>query len=297
MNCKYICPILTSVNQDGSVNYEEMHKLYDYVLDNGVDGILTGGSAGEFYAFSYDEIKALIIDAIQHINHKGYVLAGTGRMIKSETINLSNEVLEAGADAVIIVGPYYSAANEEDVFKYYDEVMGKINGDVFLYNYADRTGYDVPVSTILRLKEKHANFIGIKDTHALLRHTQKYVNEVKNVYPDLLIYTGYDCNCIGNVISGGDGCIGALSNMFPKMCHDVIQALKDEDIVAITKLQREIDEKFKFYEVYTPFNPVMKWAMNELGMPMQEYCKEPLTALSSEVKTQLSGFADKMWRK
>ena len=273
-----------------------MHNLYDYILDQGIDGILTGGSAGEFYAFSYDEVKELIIDAVNHINHKGFVLAGTGRMIKSETINLSNEVLKAGADAVIIVGPYYSAVNAEDVFRYYDDVMEKINGDVYLYNYADRTGYDIPVSTILRLKEKHPNFVGIKDTHALLRHTQKYVNEIKSVYPDMLIYTGYDSNCIGNVISGGDGCIGALSNMFPKMCHDVIKALKEEKLEDIKILQREIDEKFKFYEVYTPFNPLMKWAMKEIGMPMQEYCKEPLTELSEDTKKQLENFANKMWR-
>ncbi len=297
MECKYICPILTSVNEDGSVNYEDMHKLYDLLLNAGIDGILTGGSAGEFYAFTYSELEEMLLDAIKYINHRGYVLAGTGRMAKSETISLSNTALKAGADAVIIVGPYYSAVNQEDVFNYYDDILGKINGNVFMYNYADRTGYDIPVETLLRLKAKHDNFIGVKDTHPVLRHTQKYISDIKAKYPDFMIFTGYDNNCVGNVLSGGDGCIGALSNMFPDMCHSLIQALKKEDLTKIVKLQKEIDKKFNFYEVYTPFNPVMKWAMNELNMPMKENCKEPLTPLSKEVKDSLSDFADKMWRK
>ena len=143
MKAKYICPILTSMNEDGSVNYEEMHAFYDRVLQAGIDGILVGGSAGEFYAFTYDEIRTFILDAVKYIGNRGVVIAGTGRMAKSETISLSNEALQAGADAVIVVGPYYSACNEDDVYAYYDEILQAVKGPVYLYNYSDRTGYDV----------------------------------------------------------------------------------------------------------------------------------------------------------
>lgn len=296
MKCKYICPILTSLNEDGTVNYNDMHALYDQILGAGVDGILVGGSSGEFYAFNYQEIHEMIVDAIKHIQNKGFVLAGTGRMNKSETIALSNSVLEAGADAVIIVGPYYSACSQEDVFNYYDDVIGKIRGDVFLYNYADRTGYDVSVDTILRLLAKHKNFVGVKDTHPVLRHTQKYIQEIKGKYPDFQVFTGYDNNCIASVISGGNGCIGALSNVYPKLCHQIIESLHKEQLANLITLQREIDKCMKFYEVYTPFNPLMKWAMVELNKPMRETCKEPLTPLTAEVKKSLSGIADELWR-
>ena len=296
MNCRYFCPILTSVNADGTVNYEDMHALYDQILAGGIDGILAGGSAGGFYAFTYEEIRAQILDAIQYIGKRGFVLAGTGRMAKSETISLSNEVLAAGADAVIIVGPYYSACSQEDVFHYYDDVLGKIKGKVFLYNYADRTGYDVSSQTILRLRARHDNFVGVKDTHPVLRHTQKYIQDIKSQYPDFIVFTGYDNNFIPSVISGGDGCIGALSNVYPSMCHEAAQALRQENLGAIMKLQREIDKRMKFYEVYTPFNPLMKWAMKELHMPMQEYCKETLTPISKENKQLLSEAARELWR-
>ena len=297
MKSKYICPILTSINDDGSVNYGEMHAFYDRVLEGGIDGILTGGSAGEFYAFSYEEIKDMIIDAISYIDHKGLVIAGTGRMAKSETISLSNEALKAGADAVIIVGPYYSACNSEDVFNYYDEIMGKVNGPVLLYNYSDRTGYDVPAETVLRLLARHTNFIGVKDTNPVLRHTQRYIQMVKSQYPDFLVFTGYDNNCIASVISGGDGCIGALSNVYPDMCHAVTTALDKENLQELMKLQRQIDQYFAFYEAYTPFNPVMKWALKEMGYPVQENCKEPLYPLTEEKKQELSSVADALWRK
>lgn len=297
MNCKYICPILTSINEDGTVNYSEMHDLYDQILSAGIDGILTGGSAGEFYAFTYEELQGMLVDAVKYINHRGFVLAGTGRMAKSETISLSNAAIDAGADAVIIVGPYYSACNQEDVFNYYDDIMGKIHGNIFLYNYEDRTGYDVSSHTILRLLAKHKNFVGVKDTHPVLRHTQKYIQDIKSEYPEFQVFTGYDNNCIPSVISGGNGCIGALSNVYPELCYSVAEALREENLEKIKIAQREIDKRMKFYEVYTPFNPVMKWAMSELDKPMQENCKAPITALTAEVKQSLNEVANSLWRK
>ena len=296
MKAKYICPILTSMNPDESVSYDDMHAFYDRLMDAGIDGVLAGGSAGEFYAFSYDEIKDLIIDAVKYINKRGLVIAGTGRNVKEETIRLSNEVLEAGADAVIIVGPYYSAANSDDVVAYYDEVLSAINGPVYLYNYADRTGYDVTAEMLLALREKHDNLVGVKDTHPVLRHTQRYIQFLKPKYPDFQIYTGYDNNCIPSVISGGDGCIGPLSNLDPVMCHGVIEALGKEDLATLTTLQRKIDSYFAFYEVHTPFNPVMKWALNEMGYPVQETCRVPIQPLTAAQKEALAPMADKLWR-
>jgi 2-dehydro-3-deoxy-D-pentonate aldolase len=297
MECKYICPVLTSVDQGGKVNYEDMHALYDALLAAGIDGILSGGSAGEFYAFTYDEVRELILDAIQYVNHRGIVLAGAGRMAKAETVSLSNAALEAGADAAIIVGPYYSACSQEDVFNYYDDILGKIQGNVFLYNYADRTGYDVSVNTILRLLAKHKNFVGVKDTHPMLRHTQKYIREIKSRYPEFKVFTGYDNNCIPSVVSGGNGCIGALSNLYPELCHAAAEALRQENLEKLKQAQRKIDERMLLYEVHTPFNAVMKWAMKEMGKPMQENCKEPLTPLTDAEKKALDKAADLLWRK
>lgn len=297
MQCRYISPILTSLHEDGHIDYKDMHQLYDVILNAGVDGILVGGSAGEFYAFTPNELRDFIIDAVQYIDKRGYVLAGTGTTIQSETIRISNEVLAAGVDAVIIVGPYYTAVNQEDVYQYFDEVLSNVKGNVFLYNYIERTGFDISCETILRLLSKYENLIGIKDTHPVLRHTQKYIQEIKHKYPHFQIFTGYDNNCIGNVLSGGDGCIGALSNVKPRLCANVIQALKNKDIQAIQQAQLEIDTYFELYEVHTPFNPVMKWAMNEMGMPMKEFCKAPLKPLTQEEKETLSYLADKLWRK
>lgn len=296
MKCKYICPILTSVNKDGSINYDDMHKFYDNLMNAGIDGILTGGSAGEFYAFTYDEVKELILDAIKYINHRGIVLAGTGRMAKSETISLANISLDAGADAAIIVGPYYNACSQEDVFNYYDDILGKINGNVFIYNYADRTGYDVSSNTILRLLQKHKNLIGVKDTNPVVRHTQKYIHDIKKDYPDFNIFTGYDNNCISVAISGGNGCIGALSNVYPDICHKIIIALQEENLTELKSLQRQIDLYMSFYEIYPTFNPVMKWALQEMHKPMQKYCKEPLSELPEKAKISLAAYADKLWR-
>ena len=296
MNCNYISPILTSINADGTVDYETMHKLYETLIDAGIDGILVGGSSGEFYAFTYEEIKEFILDAISYIGNRAIVMAGTGRMVYKETVDLSNLALKAGATSVLVVGPYYSACNQEDVFNYYDNLLTDVKGSLYIYNYEDRTGYDVTVDTFLRLLAKHDHLEGMKDTHAMLRHTQQYIQLVKSKYPDFMVYTGYDNNCIPTVISGGNGCIGALSNVYPSLCAEAVESLRKEDFSKIVKAQRLIDERMRFYEVYTPFNPVMKWAMAELGMGMQENCKAPLTALTEDTKASLSSFADQLWR-
>lgn len=282
-----MCPILTSFSENGSVSYDDMHAMYDQILDAGIDGILVGGSSGEFYALNFEEVQSLIKDAVQYINHKGFVLAGTGRMMESETIHLSNFALDNGADAVIVVGPYYTACNEEDVFHYYDHILSGIYGKVYIYNYIERTGYDVTVNTMLRLLAKHNNLAGVKDTHMILRHTQRYIQEVKSKYPNFQVFTGYDNHCIPVILSGGDGCIGALSNVFPELGCKVVEALKNENIAELITLQRSIDKYMKMYELHTPFNPVMKWVMKQMGKPMQEYCSEPLTPLSDKEKEVL----------
>lgn len=296
MKSKYFCPILTSMNDDQSVNYEEMHQFYDRIIAANIDGILTGGSAGEFYAFSYAEIEELILDAIKYVDHRTYIMAGTGRMVKAETIKLSNDMLKAGADSVIIVGPYYSACSDEDVFNYYDEILPAIDGPAYLYNYGDRTGYDISAETILRLLTKHKNLIGVKDTHPVLRHTQRYIQTIKKDYPAFEVYTGYDNNCIPSVISGGNGCIGALSNIEPKLCHAITVALSSENLSELKLLQRQIDQYFAFYEVHVPFNPVMKWALREMGLPVQETCRVPITPLSHAEKEALAPVAERLWR-
>lgn len=297
MNSKYFCPILTSFNDDSTINYDDMHSLYDHVLENGIDGILVGGSAGEFYALDYNEAEQLISDAVQYINHRGIVIAGTGRMNRLETINLSNFALKKGADAVIIVGPYYSACSQEDVFNYFDDILGHISGNVYLYNYQDRTGYDISVNTVLRLLEKHKNLIGIKDTHPVSRHSQKYINEILPIYPNFAVYTGYDTNCVPVVISGGAGCIGALSNVYPKLCHDLVVALNEGNFNKIVEIQRKIDTYALFYEAYTPFNPLMKWALREMGYSIKENCRVPISKLTDSVKSDLDMVAKRLWRK
>lgn len=94
MKAKYICPILTSMNADETVNYDQMHAFYDQLIEAGIDGVLAGGSAGEFYAFSYDEIKEFILDAIEYGKGRWEVIAGTGRMVKRKLFSFPMKCLK-----------------------------------------------------------------------------------------------------------------------------------------------------------------------------------------------------------
>jgi dihydrodipicolinate synthase/N-acetylneuraminate lyase len=149
----------------------------------------------------------------------------------------------------------------------------------------------------LRLLEKHKNLIGIKDTHPVSRHSQKYINEILPLYPSFAVYTGYDTNCVPVVISGGAGCIGALSNVYPKLCHDLVVALNEGNFNKIVEIQQKIDTYALFYEAYTPFNPLMKWALREMGYSIKENCRVPISKLTDSVKSDLDMVAKRLWRK
>ena len=126
----------------------------------------------------------------------------------------------------------------------------------------------------------------------------KYLQMLPSIWVRLAMTMSFPfLSCIPSVISGGDGCIGAISNIRPDICADIIRSLASENISELTRLQRSIDKYFALYEVHTPFNPVMKWALKEMGLPVQEYCRVPIKPLTDKQKEALSSMANELWRK
>lgn len=275
MKCGYICPVLTIFREDGSINYEGMHQMYDRLIAAGIDGVVVLGSSGEFYALPLQACRELAADAISYVKRRMKVYIGTGRLILQETVDFSNEMLAAGADAVIIVGPYYIGVDEEEIYEYYHEVAARVQGDILLYNYPDRTGYDIPVSVILKLTENHANIIGIKDTHGSAAHTQAMIAAVRKRHPAFLIYSGFDNNFVPVVAAGGDGCIAALSNLVPETCAELTAAMRAEDMERTARAYQKINTLMELYQVKAPFMPAMKKALMLQGMDITDVCQTP----------------------
>lgn len=294
MKAQYICPMLTSFNEDGTVAYDDMQAFIDWEISNGISGLLLGGSSGEFYALTFEQMKELIEKAVKMVDGRVPLLVGTGSPILENTVALSRFAFEQGASAIMVVGPYYSAATREGVLAYYDAVLSAVDGPVYIYNYPDRTGHDVTDDMALELRQRHENLKGIKDTLPVLRHTQKLVQTVKSQFLDFEVYTGYDNNCIPLLLSGGNGCIGALSNVIPQVSSQICAAFDAGNLTKLMELQRTIDGCFGFYEQPMPFNSIMKWALKKLGVPFKENCKTPLLPLTAAEKRKLKEVVDKV---
>lgn len=220
--------------------------------------------------------KELIDLAVSYVNHRTKVYIGTASMTVEDTIQLSNYAIETGADGVMIISPYYFELSDESVEFYYDQVAEGIKGDIYLYNYPERTGHDLSPEVTLNLLRKHKNIKGYKDTVTEMAHTRKLIQTVQDEFPDFVVYSGFDENFAHNVLSGGNGCIGGLSNIYPEVFSEWVKAINTQDLKKVADIQNIIDKMMELYDFGTPFIPFTKKAMVLRRIELKGYCLKPL---------------------
>ncbi len=279
---RYITPAVTPLTEDGQIDVQAVHDLYHFLINKGVDGILVLGSIGEFFAFTMEEKKTLIQAAVAAVDHRVPLIVGTGSTVRADVVDLSRFALEAGADAVMIVPPYYFALTDRDVFEWFDGLAQEIPGRVYLYNFPDRTGYSIAPSVVAALAEKHSNIIGIKDTIGGMDHTREVIKAVKKIRPDFEVYSGFDDNFSHNVLSGGNGCVAGLSNIVPEITHALAEAARNGDFAGMQKGQLQIDRLMDVYTVGAPFVPFVKAAVGLRGVPVSSKVTQPLPTPTEE---------------
>lgn len=288
MKAKWITPAVTALDAQGKVDMSANEKIYDYLIDGGMDGIMILGSIGEFFAISMEEKKRLIQGALQHINKRVITYVGTNCMILEDCIELSNYALEQGADAVMVISPYYFNLPRASVMHFYDEVAENVNGSVLLYNFPDRTGYDLSSDMILELVRKHENIIGIKDTVGAMGHTREIIQTVKKEFPDFLVYSGFDEFFGHNLLCGGDGCVAGISNFVPKIASAYANAAREDNLEDMMKYQQKIDSLMKIYDIGEQFVPIIKEAMVQMGVDFLPHCAQPLLPATEDEKAKIS---------
>lgn len=283
----YITPAVTPMLPDGPIDFASCERLYRHLMDGGVDGILVLGSIGEFFGFTMEQKKALISFAADMVKGKIRLIAGTTSMVFDEIVELSEYALERGADGVMVIPPYYFHFTDESVYEYYDRLAQAIHGNLYLYNFPDRTGYEIAPQVVRRLAENHANIVGIKDTISGVDHTRELIKQVKPVRPDFLIYSGFDDNFAHNVMCGGNGCISGLSNLYPELTSAWVRAARDGRFDRMQEIQQAIDRLMDIYAVGKPFVPFIKEAMAMKGIIDHPTATRPMPAASPEQREQL----------
>lgn len=284
---KIIVPAVTVFDEQGNLDYNGNKKVIEYLIDGGIDGILALGSTGEFVSLTYTDKRDFISFYTEIVNNRCPVYFGTGTMDIEETIELSNYAIERGAKGVCVVVPYYYTVDDEIIYNYYDKLASRVNGDILIYNYPDRTANSISSSVTVKLLEKHKNIIGYKDSSGNVTNTRKLILATKEKFPKFEVYSGFDCDFIDNMVIGGAGVIGALSNIRPDIWSALVKAYNDRNFEQIIVNNEKIIKLMDVYNVKKNFIPIVKAALNLQGLNISEYCKFPVVEATQEEKEVL----------
>lgn len=286
-NFSYLVPAVTAFQKDGSLDRKANQAVWDYLIQSGVDGIVLLGSTGEFFSLSPEQ-KRLVIDwASETISNRTRLLVGTGGMDVSETIELTRYAAEHGADGALVISPYYFSLSDQSIEAFYSRIADQSGIPIYLYNFPDRTGYDLNLEVTLRLLRRHPGIAGYKDSTSHMAHTRDLIRGIHSEFPAFEIYSGFDDNFAHTILSGGNGAIGALANLCPELTSSFCRSIKSGDMAQAAENQEKIDRLMKLYTYDVPFLSAIKYAMKLRGVPIQEYSTFPFLPLRQEVKTQL----------
>ena len=276
MKSQFITPVVSVFDRNGRPDPEQNHRLYDHLVKGGVSGMAVLGSTGEFFSMDMQTSKTFVDIASGYASDSFRVFAGTSRMDPEESIALANYAIDKGASGVMIISPYYVRLSPDAIFDYYATIARNVSGKIYLYNFPDRTGYSISPSTVLKLATEFKNIVGLKDTTFDMNHTCDVIKTVKPELPEFEIFSGFDNNFAHNVLSGGNGCIGALSNLAPEIFASWISAIDAEDFKQVADYQRIVDRMMAIYGIGDPFIPIVKKALVLRGVIGSDACTKPL---------------------
>lgn len=276
--------IITPFTENG-VNFEEFKKMIEFQIENGVDAIIVCGTTGESSTMTVEERKETIKCAIDTVNGRIPVIAGTGSNCTASAIEMSKWAEEAGADAVLLVTPYYNKTTQEGLIAHYTAIAKEITIPVILYNVPSRTGLNIAPKTCLELS-KIENIVAIKEASGNLSQ----IAEIAELCGDnLAIYSGNDDQIVPILSLGGIGVISVLSHLVPNDVHTMVTLFLEGDTATATKLQLKTLNLTK--ALFSEVNPIpVKAACNMMGfnvgiprLPLIEMSKDGQAKLKEEM--------------
>lgn len=278
------CPVFTPFNASGELDLSAAGLIYDHLIAGGVDGIVILGSMGEFQAIPTEDRHRLIRFAVEHVGGRCRLIAGTGGTTVADVVALTRFAEGAGADAVMIVPPYYAPLTEPAILRYYEAILAQTRIDVLLYNFPARTGYDLTPRIAGELARDHEQIVGLKDTVDSVSHTRAVINEVLPDRPDFSVFSGFDEYIFVNLLSGGGGLVNGLTNLIPGTFRRAYDAYQADDIHAMREIQALLVKLMPLYTVAPNFVAAFKYAMSLLLAGVEPYCAPPEPQLPPDLQ-------------
>lgn len=274
--------IVTPMNDDGSINFEKLGELIEFNIENGTDAIIICGTTGESSTMTDEEHVECIRYAVEKVNKRVPVIAGTGSNDTRYAVTLSKEAEAIGVDALLVVTPYYNKTSQAGLVKHFTTIADSVNIPMILYSVASRTGVNIAPETVCKLAE-HKNIVAIKEASGNISQIAKIAAMCED---KIDIYSGNDDQIVPIMALGGKGVISVLSNCVPKETHEICALC----------LENKYDEARALANKYLEFannlfidvNPIpVKEALNIMGFGVGE-CRLPLVSMNENSKAILT---------
>lgn len=272
--------LVTPLTETG-INFDQFGRLIDWQLNSGIDALVICGTTGESSTLTDEEHRAAIEYAVQRVNHRVPVIAGTGSNHTDYAVDLTRFSCEAGADACLVVTPYYNKATQKGLVKYYTDVADASTKPIIVYNVPSRTGINIEPATYAAMAD-HPRIQGIKEANS---NISKIVETSHLVRGKMDIYSGNDDQITPILAMGGMGCISVLSNILPKRTREICTRFWDGDVRASAELQGDLIPLIK--ALFCEVNPIpVKAAVAAMGF-CDNIVRPPLTTMEEANFTKL----------
>lgn len=254
--------LITPMKEDGSVNYEKLAEIIEFQIENGTDSIIICGTTGEAATLSEKEHMDVIRFCVEKTAGRIPVIAGTGSNCTETAVALSKEAEEAGADGLLCVSPYYNKATQSGLIAHFTEIANAVDIPVILYNVPSRTGCNIKPATVAKLFKEVDNIVGIKEASGDISQVAELMSLTDG---KIDLYSGNDDQVVPIMSLGGKGVISVLSNVAPKVAHDIPTEFLKGNVKEACEMQLKAIELIN--ALFCEVNPIpVKHAMNLMGM-------------------------------
>jgi 4-hydroxy-tetrahydrodipicolinate synthase len=274
-------PALITPFRDGKVDIKVFESFLEWQISEGTHGFVPCGTTGESPTLSVDEFSAVVSSAVKVARGRIPVVAGTGSNSTQHAIEMTQLAQKLGANAALVVTPYYNRPTQEGLYLHYRAIADAVNLPIFIYNIPGRSAVDMTTDTMGRLA-KLANVVGVKDATA---NMQRATQQRLLCGPKFVQLSGEDGTALGFNVHGGVGCISVTANVAPRLCAEFQEACTEKEYDRARELHERLMPLHE--ELFCETSPApVKYALSVLGR-CEEFCRLPLAPLSESSKARI----------
>lgn len=279
--------LVTPMQADGNIDKKSLHDLVEWHINSGTDGLVIGGTTGEGSTLTDEEQYDIVATVVTQVNKRIPVIAGTGSNSTHHTIELTRNAKKAGADAALIVTPYYNKPPQQGLYEHYKMVAEKVALPILLYNVPGRTACDLLPETVERLA-KIPNIIGIKEATGKIERATEILKRCGTKFK---IYSGDDATAMDLMLKGASGVISVTANVAPAKMHLLCKATLNGDQTTAKAVN---DELMPLHQnLFLEANPIpTKWVLHQMGL-IPSGIRLPLSPLNPKFHADLKNAMEK----